>query len=343
MKNNIKRAVSLFLIVSALFSAVSCGKNGKELLESTEEELEIVKTIDGFEVPMEIYRYVALNYKASYETGTSGDVWLGESGQQLLDELNKNVDASLIKLYTTLSICDDYGVNPEDEFFTDALDIRMEEIYKSYEYEYETYINDLAMYNMTDGVYRFIVRNEILSEELINKMFEKGEIALEDGEIAAIFDTDELIRIKQILIEPDSDKTDEENLAFAETVLEKLENGAEFESLVDEYGDDLYMFNNDHGYYVTKGTYHTAFEETAYSLDIGEYSGVIKTDAGYSILKRYEKEPDYIDKYFDVLAEEYVKGQYNIILEKHETALTVTDTDKLSEYSLFNLSMNSDK
>ena len=42
MKNNIKRAVSLFLIVSALFSAVSCGKNGKELLESTEEELEIV-------------------------------------------------------------------------------------------------------------------------------------------------------------------------------------------------------------------------------------------------------------------------------------------------------------
>ena len=41
MKNNIKRAVSLLLIVSALFSAVSCGKNGKELLESTEEELEI--------------------------------------------------------------------------------------------------------------------------------------------------------------------------------------------------------------------------------------------------------------------------------------------------------------
>ncbi len=343
MKNNIKRTVSLLLIVSALISSVSCGKSGKEILESSEKELEIVKTIDGFDVPMEIYRYVALNYKASYESGASGDVWLGANGQKLLEELNDNVDKSLIKLYTTLSLCDDYGVNPEDEFFTDALDIRMEEIYETYEYDYDLYASDLTMYNMTDGVYRFIVRNEILSEELINKMFEKGEIALEDDEISAIFETDELIRIKQILIEPDSDKTDEENLAFAESILAKVEGGAEFESLIEEYGDDLYMFNNDHGYYVTKGTYHSEFEETAYSLEIGEHSGVIKTDAGYSILKRYEKEADYIDKYFNVLAEEYVKGQYNIILEKHESTLNVTDTEKLAEYSLFNLSMNTDK
>ena len=89
MKHHNKRLLAAFSASVLLLSAVSC-KNDEKLLESTKEEQTAVMTIDGFDVPMELYRYVALNYKTQYEQGASGDIWLGEEGQALLDELYAN-------------------------------------------------------------------------------------------------------------------------------------------------------------------------------------------------------------------------------------------------------------
>lgn len=341
MKKNIKLTVSALLIFSALLT--SCSSNTEKLLQSTKDELEVVMTVEGIDVTMEMYRYVALNYKEDYENGASNEIWLGEEGSALLEQMNDSINKSLIKLYNTSALCAEYGINYDDEFISDSVDILMDEIYEAYEYDYESYVSDIASYYMNDDVYRFIMRNDVLAEELIQKMFEKGEILSSDEDIQKIFESDELIRVKQILIEYDSQKTDEVNLAYAESILDKVNSGEDFDTLIEIYGKDLHMFNNPDGYYITKGTYHSSFEEAAFSLEIGETSGIVETDAGYSIIKRYEKEDEYIEKNFDTLAEEYIKGQYNIILEEHEKTLTLTETDKLSDYSVFNLTMDTDK
>lgn len=339
--NNIKRLTLTALAAALLLSCTSCGDD-RDILESTKDEQTVVKKIDGFDVPMELYRYAALNYKKDYEAGGSSDIWLGESGQENLAKLNESVDKSLIKLYTTLSLCDDYGIEADSAYITSTVEMSMETIYETYGNDYEAYLEEINSYNMNDGVYRFLVRNDILADELVSKMLSLGEIPSDEDELRAIIDSDTFIRVKQILIPSDNGKTDEENLKTAEELYEKAIAGEDFDLLIDEYGGDLFMFNNPDGYYIAKGCYHESFEEAAFALEVGEISEVTKTDAGYSIIKRYEKESAYINKHFDDLCDSYIDGQYNLALEAREAELSVEDTDKLADYSIFNLSMTED-
>lgn len=335
-----KKTVILLLLAGLLTSAVSCVDDTK-VLKSSKEEKTVVMTVDGYDVPMELYRYVALQYKSSYTGSSTPDIWLGESGAALLEELNADVDASIIRLYTTLSLCDDYGIKPDDSYIADAVDITMDEIYESYAYDYEAYASAIAEYNMNDSVYRFIVRNDILAEELLAKMMANGEVPSTDEQIRPILYGDELIRIKQILVN-DTTLTEEENRKLAEEAYNRAVAGEDFDMLVNKYGDDWQMFNNTDGYYISRGSYTAAFEDAAFALEIGEISGLLKTDAGYSIIQRLEKDNAYIDKHFSTLADEYLKGLYNIALEEHEKTLTVERTEKIADYTIFSMSMSND-
>jgi hypothetical protein len=332
---SLKRYILVILSAILVFSLVGCDE--KKVLESSREELTVVKTVADLDVPLEMYRYVALNLKSSYEYGSSADIWLGDAGQALLDEMNKDINSTLVQIYTVPAICKEYGININDQYVLDMLEIKMDDIYESYGYDYKAYDADISEYNMNDSVYRFFIRNEILADEIIAKMMERGEAPGDVETIKAILNGEECVRVKQILIASDNGKTEEENTALAEKILSMIEDGANFEELVREYGEDLFMFNNTDGYYVTRGNFHEEFEDTAFSLEIGEVSGIIKTDAGLSIIKRYEKDAAYIEKNADSLASDYIEGLYNIALDKYSSTLVIEDTPKASKYSIFNL------
>lgn len=338
--NYTKKALTLLLLAGLLASLTSCGDE-KKILESTKEEKTVVMTVDGNDVPMELYRYVALQYRDSYGGNDNPDIWLGESGAELLAELNADVDESIIRLFTTISLCEDYGINEDDSYINDAVEISMDEVYETYHYDYEEYVRSIAEYNMNDSVYRFLIRNDVLAEELLAKMMMNGEVPSTEEELRAIMNTDEVIRVKQILVN-DTTLTEEENRRLAEEAYSRALAGEDFDTLVNQYGDDWQMFNNTDGYYISRGSYNQVFEDTAFGLEIGEMSGIVETEAGFSIILRLEKESDYIDKHFKTLMDEYLKGLYNIVLEKHEATLTVEKTDKLADYTIFNMTMNKD-
>ena len=121
------------------------------------------------------------------------------------------------------------------------------------------------------------------------------------------------------------------------TIQIKLNNGADFDEMIQQYGGDLYLFNTDNGYYISRGSYHEAFEEAAFSLEIGEISGIVKTDAGFSIIKRYPKDAEFIAENFNVLADDYIRGRYNLILAEKEKELSVTYTDAMEKYPVLSL------
>jgi hypothetical protein len=329
------------LLGAVLLSATSCGDD-KKLLESTKDDQIVVMTIAGHDVPLELYRYVALNYKRVYETGKSSDMWLGESGAALMEELNADVEKSIVTLYATLAMCEEYGIRADDAYITDALEITMDAVYEEYEYDYKAYADAIAQYNMNDGVYRFVLRNELLSAELLNALTEAGKIPDDDAAIRAVFDSDDFIRVKQLLSSNENGVSDEDCLARAEELLGQINGGADFDELVQKKGQDLFMFNNDDGYYFARGYLDTAFEDAAFALEIGEVSDIVKTSAGYSIIKRYEKDPAYIEKHFDDLREDYISGLYNLAVEAFAETLTVTPTDELQNYSIFNLTDTED-
>ena len=337
-----RKTVSLLFVLTLavlLFSGLlSCRKNGASVLSSNAVETAAVMTVDGFEVPLEIYRYVALNYRADYESAHSPDVWESAEGPALLAELNADVEGTVARLYATLSLAKDYGIDADDAYIRDAVDARMKDVYEdTAENDYEAFDAYLRTYNMTDGVYRFILRNDVLAEELMAKMVERGEIPSDEESLEAALAGPEFVRIKQILVPSDNGKSEAENEARAKELLTMAENGEDFDTLVQKYGGDLFMFNNSDGYYLARGTYHEAFENAAFSLGVGEISGVIRTDAGWSILKRYDKEAGYLAEHFDDLANDYMSGLYNIRLEERAAELRAEPTELLSGYTIFNL------
>lgn len=332
-----RRAAALFLALVCLISLFSCGKKDARILESSKLEKTPLMTVDGIDVPLELYRYVALNYKADYEAAYSSSVWSGADAAEKLEELDNNVKDTLVKLCATLSLCRKYGISEDDTYITDAVDQQMQDLYEEADNDYEGFDEYLRGHNMTDGVYRFIIRNDILAEELLARMIQNGELPSEEEELEAILTGPDFVRVKQILVPSDNGKTEAENEARAEELAAMAQAGEDFDALVQKYGGDLFMFNNPDGYYISRGNYHKAFEEAAFSLSVGEISGVVRTDAGWSVLKRYEKEADYLLEHFDDLADEYLRGQYNEKLEAYAASLSAEPTERLAEYTIFNL------
>ena len=333
-----QKLVSLLLACVLLSGLVSCKKNGAAALASNETETAAVMTVDGFEVPLELYRYVALNYRADYEASHSPDVWESGEGPALLDKLNADVEGTVARLYASLSLCREFGIDADDAYIRDAVDAQMKDVYEeTAENDYEAFDAYLRTHNMTDGVYRFIVRNDILAEELMAKMVERGEIPSSEEALEDAVAGPEFVRVKQILVPAGNGKSDAENKARANELLTMAKSGEDFEALVQKYGGDLFMFNNSDGYYLARGTYHKAFEDAAFSLAVGEISGVVRTDAGWSILKRYEKDAGYLAEHFEELANDYISGLYNIRLEERAAGLTAEPTALLSSYTIFNL------
>ena len=324
------------LSLALLLSGCSSDK-----LASTKEESTPVMKVNEYDVPYELYRYVAMNYKSQYETGldeaAAAELWLGDSGKALLTELEADTADTIRKLYATLSLAAEYDLTPDSALINETVSTRMDEIYESYENDTDAYLESLEPYYMNDNVYRFLTQDQVLTEELFYAMLNGGDILSDEKALQDLIESDSFIRIKQILIASDNGNSAEDNLAKAEEIHAKLEAGEDFEALLDTYGEDLYMFNNSDGYYIIRGNRYEAFEDAAFALEIGEYSDIVETEAGYSILMRYEKEEKYMDSHFDELCQEYFDSAYNALLQEHLATLTVEELPALENYTIFNM------
>ena len=336
---NTKKSAALaagLLSLTLLFTG--CGNAG---LESTKEELTPVMTIGDYEVPYELYRYVAMNYKRQYEAGldetAAAELWLGDAGKALLEELEAETTATLKNLYVTLSLAETYNLTPDSALVNESVATRMDEIYESYENDTDAYLESLTPYYMNDSVYRFLIQDEVLTEELFYAMLNSGDILSDEEELRKLIESDAFIRIKQILIASDNGNSADENRALAEDIHDRLEKGGDFDALLKEYGEDLYMFNNDDGYYIIRGNRYEAFEDAAFALDVGEFSDVVETEAGFSILMRFEKEDAYLNARFDDLCQEYFDSAYNALLQEHLTGITAEPLPALENYTIFTM------
>lgn len=337
---HIRKTAALLLCFTMLLTGSLTGCKNTDL-SSTEEESTPVMTIAGYDVPYELYRYVAMNYKSQYESGLTeqeaAELWLGEDGAVLLAELNEHTIETLRNLYATVSLAAEYDLTPDSALISETVSTRMDEIYEGYDNDNSAYLEAITPYYMNDSVYRFLTQNDVLTEELFYAMLNRGDIISDEDTLNDMIHSDRFIRVKQILISVDNGNTAEENKATAEELYRQLENGADFDALVAEFSQDLYQWGNDDGYYITDGVRYEAFEEAAFSLEVGEYSGVIETEAGYSILKRYEKEEKYLTNHFDDLCQEYFDSAYNALLQEHVQTLTVEELPALEGYTIFTM------
>jgi parvulin-like peptidyl-prolyl isomerase len=150
---------------------------------------------------------------------------------------------------------------------------------------YQEFVDSLK----SDGIKEQTVR-DIIMMTLIRQ--EVRDVVTSDVERSQ-----EQVSIQHILV--DAEET-------ALEVLEKLEDGETFEDLASEYSQDTSNAQDggDLGWF-GRGRMVDAFEEAAFSLEVGEISGAVETDFGWHILKSNGKE----DRLLDLSAYEQLKNQ----------------------------------
>jgi foldase protein PrsA len=78
----------------------------------------------------------------------------------------------------------------------------------------------------------------------------------------------------------------------AKEVLKSIRDGADFDELMNKYGEDPGAKEMPEGYTFGKGEMVKEFEESAFSMKAGEVSDLVKTVYGYHIIKVVEKIPE---------------------------------------------------
>ena len=332
----ITKITSLFLVIAMIACAlISCSEDVS--LESTEEDLRTVMTIEGFDVPYEQFRYFFMNYKTQIESGES-DVWTKEGGDALRADLDASVVGALRGVYAVLDLCRDYGININDDSIQLAVEATIAETIESYDGKnngHKKYAAGLAENYMTDSVYRFLVGVDLCETELYNTFLDLSVIDGSDEAALANINGDDFIRTVQILIKNDAGDDVEENRKTAEDLLARIKNGEDFDTLVGRYSEDLSMTPD--GYYSTHLELIEEYEEEAYKLEIGEVSEVVESYLGFHIIKRLPKESEYIEKNFDNLKTQYLASSFYSILEEEKGKLDVQKNSLYESFTVENM------
>ncbi len=187
-----------------------------------------------------------------------------------------------------------------------------------------------------------------VTEEAVKEIFKKTTIAMklenkfvtEDPELTNITEEEiqaeyenakneyfsSAITAKHILImfeNPQSGitRTKEEANAEAQAILDKINAGEDFDTLMRAHSEDTpesfdagYTFSHNDGQMVQ------AFDDGAYALEVGEVSGLVETEYGYHIIKRLESNPD------DFVAFEEVKDSVKMEIAYQRFNVLVKET-----------------
>ena len=159
--------------------------------------------------------------------------------------------------------------------------------------EYERFLDLYVKYKMKlrNAFVRGYYNNEDLNAELKDYKQKVGISYIEEKDIVApgikrFYDQrGEEVRVSHLMIKIDSSAEAAEK--EAQSILDSIKNGANFEGMVVKYSDD--RFSKSKGgdiYWFTAGQIIPSFEMAAYSTPVGEvYPEIVRTKFGYHIIK----------------------------------------------------------
>lgn len=216
------------------------------------------------------------------------------------------------------------GLKLEDEDVA-SVEENLATLRSSYAQEAE-YFGALEMLGTSEDALRAYMTDYMY----MNKLYEKFEnqYGMKDTEIKKYLD-DNYVQAQHILISTDGldDEQKAEKLNLAKTVLSKAKAGADFDSLVKEYGEDPGMEANPEGYLFTKGEMVPEFETAAFALKVGKISNLVETSYGYHIIKRVKSV--YTDEIIKETRTALVADKVYSVFGEYVDSATVTRNDNM--------------
>jgi parvulin-like peptidyl-prolyl isomerase len=310
MKVFMKKALIFFLIILLALCSLSACANDKYT----------VMTVGENAIGFDEYRYFYLNYRRDFtEEGIT-------DSDELAKEIKENLVFSLRKKYAISEWAKEKGISLSSDELA-----YLKEQKQGYVDSYggrDVFLAEIANGFMTEELFDSISQAQLIEDKLRSFEYNEftGSIRSDDATVEKYI-KDNFIHATHVLIMNDEGEDAEANYNLALSIAEMAANGTDFDSLILEYNEDTDMNKTTVGYYFAEGQLIVEFEQAALALEIGEVSGVVKSDIGYHVIKRLEIEDEYINKNFDTLRDIYKARMFNVMLEERINTLEIAYTD----------------
>ena len=333
MKKLILSALSIILVL-ALFCSCSLFNI---------KDVSVIATVNGEEIPSIEYDYFLLFAKQSILATVNGatdtkDFWATtEIDGKKAEDLAKETALEDLITYTLI------GQKARELGLSIDTPEAKEQISTAVSSDYtQMLINQYGLDK--EGVSR-VLEKILLESFLIEKLEKEGTIDVSEENIKKVYD-DNFRTIKHILIsytDPTTGETvltEQEALELANKTIARINSGENFDAVMNEVSTDPGLETAPNGYtFTNNGTMVAPFEETAFSMEIGEISEPVATPYGYHILKR---EP--LISYDNFIAENdpasinrIIEGEYitNLTTELKGTATIERNDSVYNKVSLY--------
>ena len=331
-----KKTICVFLVLLTMLTLCSCLGSAK------------IGTIDGKDVSVEAFNYFLHNVKeellfeAGVMEGGAETFWQTEVEGKKAIELAKekafeevmSFEAKYLKAVENgFSIDENCRQNVEDRFNDAASAKGGESELKAFlkemgssEKAYKEILEKSYCVTKFIGEYKKTSNEfEVTQNEIYNRIYE------EYGEMGPITS----IMAKQIIfVTVDDEKnpiSDEEITAkkeLADRVYNRIMEGEDFDTLMNQYSEDPDLKNNLDGYMILKDEVSEDFKAKIFSLKNDTVSQPIKTDYGYHIIKVLSKNFSTMESLSTNITYELEKEKESAVAEKWKKDYTITRNDK---------------
>ncbi len=300
-------------------------------IKSSSDDLCVVGTVGSHEIAYEELRFVVNTYKKSLTDSLGSNIFdNGESADAYRKEISEYFAENITFNYTILAMCESSFLDTSNARVDEAVQKEVEKLVESLGGigKYKKYLRENYL---TDKVYRDNVKAEILQNELFYVYVDDfGFIESDTDKIYDIIKKD-FVRTQHVYVSKNIDGAlDKINTAYSE-----IEDGADFFETVKKYGEDSSL--TEVGEYITRGYMRDEYEAAAYSLDIGEHSGIIESGNGYFIVKRLELDALYIMLNLDMLSERYQRYAFLAMIYEEQKKLEFVPNDYMKGLDLLDL------
>ena len=277
----------LLVLLTVLFSGC-----GYRRIKPSEADLREVGTVGSHTVTYDELYHVAMTCRDALKSVYGEEIFdTAESRDAYREELLELTYDTLTSNFAVFDLASDIRYTEDD--VQEYVDTYMEELVESLggRHAYKKMLHETYM---TDNVARSNYAATLLQGNLFTSYVEYLGVIESDAEkiYSIIMEGSTYIRTRHIALFKDNGKTDAENRTAIEAIRAELDAGADFDTLVKTYGEDENLTRD--GYYFMKGEMQEPYEEAAFALSVGEISDVVETEDGFYLIRRYEKQKEYV-------------------------------------------------
>lgn len=313
-----KKLIRLICAVCILSLFAGCGlitktEDSDKKAASGVSKGEVILTVDGRDYSEDRFNFYLSNVQAELFYGAGfqsaqdvpADFWTQDvDGKTMLETLKENTLTRLTDDAVIYAKAKEMGLEiTEDD--KASIDEQITAIKGD-----QVTVDNFAGIGVSIDTLEAYLNDAFIMQKLYPALIENGEIKVDEAEATKNF-KEQYVKAKHILISTVDPQTGAalsadqiaEAKTRAQTVLNKINAGDDFDALMNEYSEDPGLQTAPGGYVFTTGEMVPEFETATFELAENQVSGLVETSYGIHIIKRLpldmnaEEEKGYLENF----------------------------------------------